>query len=111
MSSNLPVKQNNNFFHKIKNFFREIFSKGKIENNYEEKIEVQPKIKQEDKREKSFKESIKVEPNNDYITEIKREKFLDELESNPKLLYNLPIEKLEILDEEQSENFRKYYNE
>lgn len=111
MNSNLPVKQDNSLFGRIKNFFRKIFLKDKIENNYKEKyeeqIEVQPKIEQEDNRKKQFEESIRVETNNDYINEMKREEFLDKLESNPKLLYDLPIEKLEKLENYYGESIKK----
>lgn len=119
MNSNLPVKQDNSLFGRIKNFFRKIFLKDKIENNYEEKyeeqIEVQPKIEKEDNRKRQFEESIRVETNNDYINEMKREKFLDKkreefldkLESNPKLLYELPIEKLEKLENYYGESIKK----
>lgn len=111
MNSNLPVKQNNSLFGRIKNFFRKIFFKDKIENNYEEKyeeqIEVQPKIEKEDNRKRQFEESIRVETNNDYINEMKREEFLDKLESNPKLLYDLPIEKLEKLENYYGELIKK----
>lgn len=111
MNSNLPVKQDNSLFGRIKNFFRKIFLKDKIENNYEEKyeeqIEVQPKIEQEDNRKRQFEESIRVETNNDYINEMKREEFLDKLESNPKLLYDLPIEKLEKLENYYGESIKK----
>lgn len=111
MNSNLPVKQNNSLFGRIKNFFRKIFFKDKIENNYEEKyeeqIEVQPKIEKEDNRKRQFEESIRVETNNDYINEMKREEFLDKLESNPKLLYDLPIEKLEKLENYYVELIKK----
>lgn len=111
MNSNLPVKQDNSLFGRIKNFFRKIFLKDKIENNYKEKyeeqIEVQPKIEQEDNRKKQFEESIRGETNNDYINEMKREEFLDKLESNPKLLYDLPIEKLEKLENYYGESIKK----
>ena len=111
MNSNLPVKQDNSLFGRIKSFFRKIFFKDKIENNYEEKyeeqIEVQPKIEQEDNRKRQFEESIRVETNNDYINEMKREEFLDKLESDPKLLYDLPIEKLEKLERYYAESIKK----
>ena len=107
MNSNLPVNQDNSLFGKIKNFFRKLFFKEKIEDNYEERIEVQPEIEKEDKKEKQFEESIRVETNNDYINEMKREEFLDKLESNPKLLYDLPVEKLEKLESYYGESIKK----
>ena len=107
MNSNLPVKQDNSLFGKIKNFFRKLFFKEKIEDNYEEKMEVQSEIEKEDMRKKQFEESIRAETSNDYINEMKREEFLDELESNPKLLYDLPIEKLEKLENYYGESIKK----
>lgn len=111
MNSNLPLKQDNSLFGRVKNFFRKIFLKDKIENNYEEKyeeqIEVQPKIEKEDNRKRQFEESIRVETNNDYINEKKREEFLNKLESNPKLLYGLPIEKLEKLENYYGKSIKK----
>jgi len=107
MNSNLPVKKDNSLFERIKNFFRKIFFKQKIEDNYEEKIEVQPKIEKEDNRKTQFEESIRAETNNDYINEMKREEFLDKLESNPKLLYDLPIGKLEKLENYYGESIKK----
>lgn len=38
---------------------------------------------------------------------MKREEFLDKLESNPKLLYDLPIEKLEKLENYYVELIKK----
>jgi hypothetical protein len=107
MNSNLPVKQDNNLFGKIKIFFRKLFFKEKIEYNYEERMEVQPEFEKDDNRKKKFEENIKVETNNDYINEMKREEFLDKLESNPKLLYDLPIEKLEKLESYYGESIKK----
>ena len=107
MNSNLPVKQDNSLFRRIKNFFRKIFFKDKIENYYEEKNEVQPKIEENDSRKNQFQENIRIETKNDYIDEMKREEFLDKLESNPKLLYDLPIEKLKKLETYYGESIKK----
>ncbi len=107
MNSNLPVKQDNNLFGKIKNFFRKFFFKEEIDNNNEERIKVQTKFEKEDNRKKKFEENIRVETNNDYINEMKREEFLDKLESNPKLLYDLPIEKLKKLESYYGESIKK----
>ena len=108
MKSNLPVKQDNSLFGRIKNYFREILFRKKIEDNYEEKNEVQSKIEIEDNRKRQFEESIRVETTNDYINEMKREEFLDKLESNPKLLYDLPVEKLEKLEDYYKTSLDKY---
>ena len=94
-------------FGRIKVFLRKIFFKEKIENNYIEKVEEQSSIKSEANRKKQFQESISAETTNDYINEIKKEEFLDKLESNPKLLYDLPIEKLEKLENYYKESIKK----
>ena len=98
MSSNLPIKQDNSLFGRIKNFFKKIFFKEKLNNDYEEK---------KDNIKNQFQESIKVETNNDYINEIKREEFLNKIENNPQLLYDLPIEKLKKLETYYEEYIKK----
>ena len=70
-------------------------------------IEEQSSIKSEPNRKKQFEESIRVETTNDYINEIKKEEFLDKLESNPKLLYDLPIEKLERIENYYEDSIKK----
>jgi len=105
MNSNLPVKQDNSLFRRIKNFFRKIFFKEKIEENSEEKIGI--KTEKENTRKKQFGESIRFEVDNDYINEMKREEFLDKLECNPELLYDLPVEKLEKLESYYEESIKK----
>jgi hypothetical protein len=107
MNSNLPVKKENGLFGRIQKFFSKLFSKEKIEINYEEKFDAQPKNEKEDNIKKQFEESIKVETDNEHINEIKREEFLDEIESNPKLLYDLSVEKLERLEEYYKESIKK----
>lgn len=107
MNSNLPIKQDKSLFGRIKVFFRKIFFKEKIENDYIEKVEEQSSIQNEDNRKKQFEESIRVETNNDYINEIKREEFLDKLESNPELLYSFPVDKLEKLESYYGESIKK----
>jgi hypothetical protein len=112
MNSNLLSRQDNNLFRRINNFFRKIFLKEKIKNSSEEKqegkIEEQYKFEDDENNKKmQFEEIIRVETNNNYITEIKREEFLDKLEKNPKLLYSLPIEKLEKLENYYEESIKK----
>lgn len=107
MSNNLPIKKDNGLFRRIKNFFKNIFLKLQIENNYEEKIEAEPKFDKDDNRKNQFQESMRFETKNDYINEMKREEFLDKLESNPKLLYDLSIEKLEKLEKYYGESIKR----
>lgn len=105
MKNNLPMKEDNSFLKKIKNFFRELFYRKPVENSLDNVIVEQTPIKKENNT--AFKESVKVEVKNDYSTEMKREKFLDDLERNPKLLYELPIEKLEKLEDYYNESIKK----
>lgn len=107
MKNNLPIKEDNSFLGKIKNFFRKLFYRKPVENSVDNVITEQTQIKKENNTE--FQESlkIKVEVKNDYLTEMKREEFLDDLEKNPKLLYELPIEKLEKLEDYYNESIKK----
>lgn len=107
MNSNLPIKKDNGLFRRIKNFFKNIFFKFQIENDYEEKIEVQPKFDENDNRKNQFQESMRFETKNDYINGMKKEEFLDKLESNPKLLYDLSIEKLEKIEKYYEESIKR----
>ncbi len=107
MNSNLPIKQDNSLLGRIKNFFRKIFIKIQTENHYEGKIEAQPKFEKSYNRKKQFQESMRFETKNDYITEMKREEFLDELERNPKLLYDFSIENLRKLEKYYGESIKK----
>lgn len=105
MKNNLPIKEDNSFLGKIKNFFRKLFYRNRGESRVDNVITEQPQIKKQDNTD--FQESIKVEVKNDYITEMKREEFLDNLEKNPKLLYELSVEKLEKLENYYSESIKK----
>lgn len=96
MNNNLPIKRENSVILKIKNFFRRVFGKKEpIETiNYkDEKINIS---NQQDKQ--HFGEDIKISVSNDYLNEIKRNDFVDEIEKNPDLLYNLSIDRLKKLE-------------
>lgn len=105
MKNNLPIQEDNSFFRKIKNFFRKLFYRKPVENSVDSMIAEQTQIKKENNT--AFQESVKVEVKNNYLTEMKREEFLDDLEKNPKLLYELPIEKLEKLEDYYNESIKK----
>ena len=60
-----------------------------------------------DNSKEEFENSIKVEIKNDYINDMKREEILNYLEKNPKLFYDLPIEKLEKLENYYKDSIRK----
>lgn len=105
MRNNLPIKEDNSFFGKIKNFFRKLFYRNRRESSVDNIVTEQPQIKKQDNT--AFQESIKVEVKNDYVTEMKREEFLDNLEKNPKLLYEVSVEKLEKLENYYNESIKK----
>lgn len=110
MNSNLPVKSNNSFFGRIINFLKNLFYKPKEEKEEiktKEEI-IMPVEKQTIDKKNQFKESIKVEIKNEVEKDIQKEEFLDKIGDNPQLLYDLPIEKLEILEKEFSESLNKH---
>ncbi len=97
--SKLPAKTNNSIFSKIKGFFSNIFfnyteNTEPIQNENINKIEIK---NQEIATE--FNDSLKVEVDNKPLKDLEREKFLKKIEENPKLLYDLPIEKLMVLED------------
>lgn len=106
MSNNLPIKEDNSFFEKIKNFFRRLLKKQNTQEvanfQVEEKIE-----NKEDKAKERFENSIKVKVKYDYINDMKREEFIYNLEKDPKLFYELPIEKLEKLEDYYKDSVKK----
>lgn len=97
MNSNLPIKEENSFLGRIKNFFKKLFPRKNIEYDIENTVKEETTSKENENKDK-FQENIKIEVKNDYINDIKREEFLDNIENNPELLYDLPIEKLEKLE-------------
>ena len=103
--NNLPIKREKGFMGRIKNFFKRLFCSN---NN----IHIE-KVNDNNSIEDSFNEikdknlnHLKVKVDEDLIKKIelesKREEFLDEVYKNPKLLDELSIEKLKIID--------KYYD-
>ena len=93
MINKLPAKQEKDLIGRIKSFFQKLLYRKKKEDNYKERIEVQPELDKKNDR-VQFEESIRSETNTDYINELKREELLDKLDSNPELIYNIPIEKI-----------------
>ncbi len=153
MSENLPMKENNSFFGKIKAWFKNLFS-GKptisetsevinetineeiktdvieeastteeVETNVvEETVEAskvedtEDRIAQEvetveekiEDKKASFEDSLKVDVKNDFLKDMKKEEWLAELEENPNLYYELPIDKLEIIADYYRESVNEY---
>ena len=103
MMNNLPVKKKVSFIEKVKSFVLNLFNIKK-DNIIEEDKQI-PIIKEI--KTNNFVETIKAEVNNDFIIEREkdkeREEFLNKIEENPNLLYELSEEKLIKLE--------KYYDE
>ena len=109
MNTNLPMKKKNGFIDKIKNFFKKLFNKKDNNNNLEQTSNlIEDEIKVEYNTKSNFQDSIKVEVKDEYSNNLKREEFLKEVESNPSLLYELPIDKLEKLEKYYDESIAKY---
>ena len=71
MITNLPTKQNNSLFGKIKIFLKKLLFKNKIKTtNYEEKVEIQPKNEKNNIPKEQFQKNIKFETKNHYTNEI-----------------------------------------
>ena len=104
MNENLPVKQNNSIFGKIKNFFRSLFYKEKKE-DIQNKTVLNSEII--DKNKNQFQNSIKIEVNNDFMKDKKREELLDKIEENPEMLNDMSTEKLLKLESYYLESIAK----
>lgn len=102
--SNLPIKVENGIFGKIKLFFRKLFFKDEQLNEIEE---VQIKNIVSNNQKKFFEDNMKVEVNDDFVKDIKRNEFITQIETNPDLLYDLPLEKIEKLSEYYSDLIEK----
>lgn len=106
MNNNLPIKKENSIIFKIKTFFRKIFNKEdftyKINN-----LDSESKNISDDKMEGNFGDNLKVEVSNEYVKELKKNDFIDEIEKNPDLLYNLSIDRLKKLEDYYDELIEK----
>ena len=65
MKNNLPIKEDNSFLGKIKNFFRRLFYRKPVENSVDNVIAEQAQIKTENNT--AFQESIKIEVKNERV--------------------------------------------
>lgn len=102
MNNNLPIKKEYSIIFRIKNFFRKLFNKE--DSNYSiNDSDSENKNIYDDKMEGNFGDNLKVEVSNEYVKEITKNDFIDEIEKNPDLLYNLSIDRLKKLE--------KYYDE
>lgn len=105
MNSNLPVRQNYSLWEKIKNFFKRKFLKESKRINDENKIEERATV---NNIQKNFLDKLNNNAKEPSINYVEREKFLDNIEKNPKLLYSLPIEKLRMLENYYEESIKIY---
>ncbi len=99
--TNLPIKQENGFINKIKQFFRMLFYK-KEKNILKEEIIENVKIGENKQVANSFKERLETEVGNDYLKDIEKDEFIKKIEKNPNILYGLSLDRLEKLE--------KYYD-
>ena len=95
------IKVNENIFKKIKKYIKSLF-RGELKKQEIEIAFQDEKIKNSENK-KTFEQNIKIEINNDAMDNIKREIFIQEIESNQDLLNSLSNERLEKLS--------KYYEE
>ena len=105
MKNNLPIKEDKSFLGKIKRFFAKLFCKNIVKSHDSTNVEsMQEPINNSTK----FAEDIKFETKNEYIKDMEKEEFLDNLEKKPELFYELSVEKLEKLEEYYKESIKKY---
>lgn len=116
--SELPVKSNDSIFRKIKraimNFIFVDYEEEEIKEHEEINVQkevvaheefdaykedtIQIKAVDTQAQKDTFNEKIKSEVSNETLKEVEREKFLEKIEANPKLLEQLPLEKLKVLE-------------
>lgn len=107
MNNNLPVIENNSFFGKIKIFFRKIFGINNIkekeniqqEENHIENISVEERNVDREEFENSIRVSIDIDDKNVFLKDKEREEFIKKLENDPRLFYELTLEKLKKIEE------------
>lgn len=108
--NNLPIKQNNNIFNKIKNYLRKILKKD-FNNSLQEEVEKQETINN------TYNEQSSVDKMREIIKEEQRQEktaqsLLNMIEKNPDLIYNLSNERLKQLitlyDDEIARITKKY---
>lgn len=99
MSTNLPMKKDEGIMEKIKSFFRNIFHKNEVKNvNEAEKISNENEIKIENNFSDKLVNNGTEQKKNKYDIAREKEQFIKNIEKNPKILYELPIEKLKMLE-------------
>lgn len=103
MNKELIKKEDISFFDKIRRFFKGLFSKK----NQEEVIPNQKKEEVNIKR-NEFEESLKVDETNANNKEKDLKDFINTIESNPDLLYNLSNDRLDkLIDYYKDVTFKK----
>ena len=103
--NNLPIKAKSGLIGKIRTFFRKIFYKPKDIENTKEIKNINYSFNSNNREE--FKDKIVTETNNEYLRKIKRDTYIKQIEEDPDLLYNLPLEKIERIGEYYKELVKK----
>lgn len=103
--NNLPIKAKSGLIGKIRTFFRKIFYKSKDIENTKEIKNTNYSFNSNNREE--FKDKIVTETNNEYLRKIKRDTYIKQIEEDPDLLYNLPLEKIERIGEYYKELVKK----
>ena len=102
MKNNLPTKKEekrDGLLARIKNFFRNLFYRSKEESLPQSIGETPEESTSSDIQKEEFDESLKVKVNNDVSNNIKREELLDQIEKNPRMLYDMPTENIEKVEQ------------
>ena len=112
MGNNLPVKKDS-IVEKIKKWFKGIFAKK--ENTTSQIIENDTKANDAIDTQESFVNSMKSESennssytNSEYTLNKKRDDEIEKILKNPEVLYDLPMDKLEMLKNIVKEQEKKY---
>ena len=103
--NNLPIKAKIGLIGKIGTFFRKIFYKPEYIENTKEIKDTNYSFNSNNREE--FKDKIVTEINNEYLRKIKRDTYIKQIEEDPDLLYNLPLEKIERIGEYYKELVKK----
>ena len=116
MNNNLPIKKSS-IIERIKNFFKKLFfkeSKGSeikelnnVENATTEKENILTTSEQQNEWISKYQNTNNSQTKNEYVLNNEREEFLDKIGKNPKMLYDLSIDRLEELEGHYKESIEK----
>ena len=100
MNENLPMKENNGLFTKLKLFFRKLFYRFEKKSNDE--FKEKNKIEENNIQKEIFPNSIVIEVDNSIQKEFQKNELFEKIINNPEVLKKLSNEQLEM--------FNKYAN-